>query len=568
MHLSTVVIENFRGIRRVRLDFDHTTVMVGENSFGKSNLLAALDLALGARTRGAAVALQPSDLHRDPEGHAAEEISIALRFRERNDGEWDTRSLDPVRPAMTQLDGARRRLELTLTGRSNGETLATDVRFLNAERQPLVGVDHAALLVGLRRVSPVILMGAEAFAPNSGDGELDNAALGPHLHPDVRQLRFQIRHLFRRLAGREVPPSPSEIEEGLAAVQRALASRPELMLQQRTPTRHSRHLISTPLRLAMGRPPGAELDHGLAAGTAALGPLILLGALLEAMGPAGLAPGARPIVAIEDAEAHLHPILLASLWGHIEAVKAQRVVTTNSPELLAAVPLTALRRLVRRHDSTEVHRLQRGSLSAEEQRRVGYHVRMRRGGAFFARLWLLIEGETEAWLMPELARLSGHDLPIEGVHTIEFAQCGVAPLVKLANDLGIPWHVLADGDPAGKSYAEAARAHLHGAREQDRITCLPVNSIERCLWDHGYEDVFRRQLSMSVSGAEAELPPDEIIARAGRSRRKPQLALDVLDAAARQGSPGVPWVISELIETIVKAARSAVAWNPERSADA
>ncbi|MCS5931506.1 hypothetical protein LNQ03_05820 [Klebsiella pneumoniae subsp. pneumoniae] len=36
---------------------------------------------------------------------------------------------------------------------------------------------------------------------------------------------------------------------------------------------------------------------------------------------------------------------------------------------------------------------------------------------------------------------------------IEFAQSGLKPLIKFARRMGIQWHVLVDGDEAGKKYA-------------------------------------------------------------------------------------------------------------------
>ena len=42
----------------------------------------------------------------------------------------------------------------------------------------------------------------------------------------------------------------------------------------------------------------------------------------------------------------------------------------------------------------------------------------------FARCWLLVEGETEFWIMPELARV-GWISRQEGIVCVEFAQCGV-----------------------------------------------------------------------------------------------------------------------------------------------
>jgi putative ATP-dependent endonuclease of OLD family len=37
------------------------------------------------------------------------------------------------------------------------------------------------------------------------------------------------------------------------------------------------------------------------------------------------------------------------------------------------------------------------------------------------------------------------------VKVIEFAQSGLKPLIKFARRMGIEWHVLVDGDEAGKN---------------------------------------------------------------------------------------------------------------------
>ncbi|PPS58289.1 hypothetical protein CRX72_12995 [Pantoea sp. BRM17] len=67
-----------------------------------------------------------------------------------------------------------------------------------------------------------------------------------------------------------------------------------------------------------------------------------------------------------------------------------------------------------------------------------------------SRCWLLVEGETEVWIVNELARQQGDHFAAEGIRVIEFAQAGLKPLLKFARRMGIAWHVLTDGDEAGK----------------------------------------------------------------------------------------------------------------------
>jgi putative ATP-dependent endonuclease of OLD family len=41
MKISRLRVENFRGIRELELDFDSTTILIGENNSGKTSVLDA-----------------------------------------------------------------------------------------------------------------------------------------------------------------------------------------------------------------------------------------------------------------------------------------------------------------------------------------------------------------------------------------------------------------------------------------------------------------------------------------------------------------------------------------------
>jgi putative ATP-dependent endonuclease of OLD family len=256
-------------------------------------------------------------------------------------------------------------------------------------------------------------------------------------------------------------------------------------------------------------------------------------------------------------------VILASVAALIEAIPTQKLVTTNSGELLSMLPLASLRRIVARAERTDVRRLRRDTLTEDELRRIGYHVRANRGSSLFARCWLLVEGETEFWLLPEFAELCGHDFALEGVRCMEFAQCGIAPLVKLADDLGIGWHLLADGDRSGRSYASAARSFLAGRPADRHVTMMAERDVEHLLWASGYSDVYRSAIPSAAPRRFDRRPraenPTPTIERAIRARSKPGMALEVVEAARREGSPGVPATLRAAIERSVELARASIA---------
>ncbi|MCS5961276.1 hypothetical protein LNP74_25750 [Klebsiella pneumoniae subsp. pneumoniae] len=98
-----------------------------------------------------------------------------------------------------------------------------------------------------------------------------------------------------------------------------------------------------------------------------------------------------------------------------------------------------------------------------------------------------MEGETEAWVINELARQCGHHFDAEGVKVIEFAQSGLKPLIKFARRMGIQWHVLVDGDEAGKNMPRRYGGLLNNDREleRDHLTSLPALDMEHFMYRQG-----------------------------------------------------------------------------------
>ena len=162
---------------------------------------------------------------------------------------------------------------------------------------------------------------------------------------------------------------------------------------------------------------------------------------------------------------------------------------------------------------------------------------MHRGVAMFARVWLLVEGESEFWILPQVAQVMGHDLAMEGICRVGFAQCGIDPLVRTAREFGIEWHLLADGDEAGRHYVDPRGVHPRG-EGHERMTFLPEHDIEHCFWhtDTPARSWKWRDCRRAPSGGR----PAQAIAKAVQRRSKPFLALRLVESVARAGPAGVP----------------------------
>ena len=156
--------------------------------------------------------------------------------------------------------------------------------------------------------------------------------------------------------------------------------------------------------------------------------------------------------------------------------------------------------------------------------------------------------------------MCGYDFASEGVACVEFAQCGLGALIKVAHHLGIAWHLLADGDPAGQSYARSVRPFEEWGRAEDHVTLLKETDIEHCFWRYGFADVFRKAAypphSSVAVAAQRKASPNAVIRRAIERHSKPSLALGLLDALIDRGPGAVPPPLTNAIEACIRLART------------
>ena len=550
MLLRRIQIEHFRGIARGELNFGYTTILIGENGVGKSAFLDALALCLDPGA-GERFAFAPHDVRRT-EKSTPNPIRIVLTFARAPELE--------NRPPVWNVNGydlPEATFELQAGPDCEGDKLCTHWLLRDAGGRE-IAADDPAVLRNLRQSHPVYLFrgglmyGATATRSRSRREE----PRGDPEQEHVRHLAREIERHYEKILRERTSMSSRDLERGFRAARELLSRRGAWLESDSLGT--GRFLEEL---LVDYRPQGdrSKADTTLRHGRGAwqIGLLIMLGAFLRS-GQQALTPGAQPILAIEDPEAHLHPMTISSIWDLMDRMAMQKVISTHSGQLLSTMPLKSVRRLERHNGNVQAYQIGPGAMDRDSLRRIGYHIRARRGDALFARCWLLVEGETEYWLVPELARQCGCDLSVEGVSCVEFAQCGLAPLIALARELGIEWHLLADGDPAGLSYARKAREMLHGEPDYRHITLLAEPDIEHCLWHHGYAHIYE-----SVAGGRPWAPrhphppskPIPVVRNAVNKSSKPFLALAALEAIAQPGSPGVPPPLRHLVEQVVGLAR-------------
>lgn len=542
MILEHIDIHGFRGINRLSLPLTDTNLLIGENAWGKSSLLDALTLLLAPAAEPYMFTEQ--DFHFPPGEVEARRHKLQLVFRFRAQGDEHEALFAPF----WQQDDAGRYLRFSTLATRQGNEVKTRWRFIDARGEvlPLAGTDAA--LAQLRAYYPVLRLRDARFGRRSRHSDNDTQRRADTLSA----LAQEMHSLTRDLVARPQTLSDELLRQGLHTMQQLMA---HYFLVQQPDTGAAR--VAPELR--DGSQGWRSLDqlNQLIAGTESRSRQVILlrmfSLLLQAHGSDALPTGARPLLLVEDPETRLHPIMLSVAWNLLALMPLQKIATTNSGELLSQVALEQICRLVREPDRVAAWRIGPEGLSAEEARRIGFHIRVNRPSALFARCWLLVEGETEVWIINELARQRGYHFAAEGVKVIEFAQSGLKPLLKYARRMGIAWHVLTDGDEAGKKYAATARSQLQPhEQESDHLTQFPAPDIEHFLYKQGFSDVYHQMAHLPLN---VPMNARRIITKAIHHSSKPELAIAVAMAAAERGPQAIPPLLDQLFGRVMWLAR-------------
>lgn len=570
MHVSTIAIENFRGIQRLTLEFDHITVLVGQNNACKTTILDAMRICLKDLRSNRSALFDAHDFHLT-DGEAdptqAPPIAITLTFQEREDARWPeptARRLNQERIVHVVPGTELGRVRLAVTGRYDA-TLADfthEWHFLDAADNPMQGPTIRGLNA-LQDLVPFYYLSALRDATRHFDAKgmywrpfLRGSSLSEvqraEIEGGLRALNDQIVDSHTGFAG---------ARERLTMIQQVVPmAQGDLVSINAIPAKIFDMLSRT--QVSLGTTTGAKLPvdrHG--EGTQSLAVLMLFNAFLD-HAQAQAAEQNRhqaPIVALEEPEAHLHPSAVRALWTLIEQMPGQVIVSTHSGELASEVPIQSVRRLSRRGNGVTAHRLAARALEDRDQEKFDFHVRYSRGEILLASSWLMVEGESEVVFLSEVARFLDINLARNGVRIVPHRVCGLGTFLRAANELGIGWCVLADEDLQGASDMNVARRHLVDRQEARAIFGMP-GDLETFLCRSGWSHVYTAHVP-EENLASLLLQPHE--AGYGKQLKKalpkdfskPAGALEVLREIKRAGRDHVPGLFVEVLQAAVRAAQ-------------
>lgn len=448
MYISKVRIENFRNFHEMEIKTNKNMVIVGENKVGKSNFLFSLRLVL------------------DP---SLSELDRLLSL----DDFWDG-----------------------LGGDKLGSTIKISIEISGIDQSPTT---LAALADGLINITTHTAKITYVYQPKSGVainslndyeyniylGNTEDIPINRSLRRCIQiELFHALRDCERELSNSKRTPLRTFLEHvgdnlteaqkasilaGFEQTQIALSGVPDLgqieqnindMLQTMVGNRHI-----SPVQLKLAPQDINKLIKSLQllvdAGTRAISQsstgssniLFLTLKLLELQHSMSVGEQEFTFLAIEEPEAHLHPHVQRLLFEYFynSGANVNTLLTTHSPHIASSAPVNSL--IVLKESmggvmpSTKGYSLVDSILSPEDIEDMSRYLTVTRGEVLFARGVILVEGDAEEFLFPELARKLGYELDKKGISICSVAGTNFEPYVKFLLSIGTPFVVITDRDP-------------------------------------------------------------------------------------------------------------------------
>ncbi len=562
MQIKRIHIENFRSIKTLDFEPGAYCVLIGENNSGKSNILRALNLALG-ESWPSERSFSEEDFHGQD---TSRDIVIQVFFDETIE-EWRNKFKLDIGGVELRCKAYKRRV-----GQKPAGTLSTDYHCIQPNGRP-AQYPSEPLQKGqapkgpwlphrvsrdLRDRLPFIYVGVQREYDRQAPGsrwsilrrllnEVNTEFLNDRKEIKVRKPDGSVEKMTRKQAFESAVKGAYEylrteqfleIEKRLAAnamEQMGLelsSDKVELHFESHDPTNAFRSIELYVEQMGITSPAG-EVGAGLQSAI-----VVAIFRTYEELKKEGA------VFALEEPEVFLHPHRARYFAGVLRSLTErgnQVFLTTHSP-IFVALDQPESVAIVRwtEADGTTVHQTSKVALAAGDRRalRLLTEFDAQRNELFFARCVLLVEGATEKIALPLVFRALGHDVNRLGISVVEVGGKTKLPLfASVCAALKIPFAVLADHD------VREVDASLSEAQQKDRRE----RNTTHARWNADIEKA-------CPADALFRMKPD-FETECGLPHAEAEKIDRALERFSEASETDVPDVLHPLIEKVVAAAR-------------
>jgi len=509
MRIEKVSLCGFRNYSDTTIGFKSSTLIIGSNDVGKTNLIYGMRLLLDKSLSDADIEPTETDFHISPTGIQAKSFSITIHFCEVKEdavlsvlkGHVSEQS-STIFKLVAQLSNLEYQLYIGAT-ENDLELVSSryylryiNLRYINAQRnlQKFIEKEKKTLLKVSRN---------ELDDKDSTEDQVLITKIGKSLddvNEKVRELNYvkkstalvndELKKIAHTLSNYEV-----HLDTGAIQVQQFIDN-----LKLRASNNGSKMLL------------GGDGRNNQ----------ILL-ALWTAKSQRELNSEDEVVFyCIEEPEAHLHPHQQRKLADYLNnELFGQTIITTHSPQITARYSPDSIIHIVNRNSDSYAASGGCSDCISDAWDNLGYRMSILPAEAFFSRAVLLVEGPSEKLFYTELAEALGIDLDFYNISILTVDGVQFEVYVNVLDAMDIPWVLRTDNDVSkitiknrmtGQDIEKRQLAGINrclALANVEKMPHLDLNTTSKSLFDDGtWQNVSNTVNPMNIYLSKTDLEYD------------------------------------------------------------
>lgn len=436
MRIDKVKINGFRNFSDATIVFNDSTLIIGANDVGKTNLVHALRLLLDKTLSERDVEPQETDFHIDEKGSQVDHFSITIFFGEIvEDSALSVLkgAVSDERSSVFRISADRRSLNYQIfVGCSEAELEQQNSRFyLKFINMRYVRSQRDLLKFINIEKKQLLKISQDSLEPEefeSDEKEMKKISRGLNvINERVRRLNY-------------VKSSTSLVNEELKKLSYNYGD-------------YSVHLDSGSIKVH-------QFIDNLELGASTSGSKLMLGgdgrnnqillALWKAKSEREYDPDHEvTFYCVEEPEAHLHPHQQRKLADYlIEHLPGQTIITSHSPQITARYTPDSIVRILSKSGASYAASNGCSNCISDAWDDLGYRMSILPAESFFSNCVFLVEGPSEQLFYQELSSALGLDLDYYNISIISVDGVSFDVYTNILDALEIPWVMRTDNDVA------------------------------------------------------------------------------------------------------------------------